>query len=89
MSKVLERIQDNAAHLSTQYSTSSQLLGAAMQDAMPWAMNYATRGVVPRLDQLEKLCTQLLAIVMASSKDSPTNDPAPAARVVSFGERSN
>lgn len=33
---------------------------------MPWATALAMNGTVPRVDQLEKLCTQLLALTLAS-----------------------
>ena len=62
-----ERIKANAEHLMDTYDTGVRLLNDAMREAMPWATALAMNGTVPRVDQLEKLCTQLLALTLASA----------------------
>lgn len=42
-----------------------------MKEAMPWAMALAMQKKIPSLAQLERLATQLIAIVAASQVDSP------------------
>lgn len=42
-----------------------------MKEAMPWAMVLAMQKRLPSLAQLERLATQLTAIVVASQVDSP------------------
>lgn len=49
------------------YDTGVHLLNDAMREAMPWATALAMNGTVSRVDQLEKLCTQLLALTLASA----------------------
>lgn len=50
------------------YDTGVHLLNDAMRgEAMPWATALAMNGTVPRVDQLEKLCTQLLAFTLVSA----------------------
>lgn len=66
MSKAMQRIQKNAEHLMTQYGTARQLLNEAVKGALPWAGPLAMNGAVPSLAQVERLATQLVAIVMAS-----------------------
>lgn len=73
MSKELfQRIQKNAQYLIDNYPKSEALLRTAMQEAMPWAMSLYTRGAIPALPQLERLATQLVAILMASQPGQPT-----------------
>lgn len=64
--KTLERIEANAQQLIRQYDTSERLLSDAMKESMGWAMSLATRKSVPSISQLERLATQLVAIIMAS-----------------------
>lgn len=66
MSKAIQRIQKNAEQLMTQYRTAQQLLNEAVKGALPWAGPLAMNGAVPSLAQVERLATQLVAIVMAS-----------------------
>lgn len=68
--KVYERIRLNAGHLMETYPTAARLLEDAMQEAMPWAMALAMQKRLPSLAQLERLATQLTAIVAASQVDS-------------------
>lgn len=73
MSKELfQRIQKNSQYLIDNYPKSEALLRSAMQEAMPWAMRLYTKGVIPPLPQLERLATQLIAILVASEPVSPT-----------------
>lgn len=73
MSKELfQRIQKNAQYLIDHYPKSEALLRAAMQEAMPWAMGLYTKGAIPALPQLERLATQLIAILVASEPEPPT-----------------
>lgn len=73
MSKDLfQRIEKNAQYLIDNYPKSEALLKDAMKDAMPWAMALYTRGAVPAVPQIERLATQLMAILMASEPEQPT-----------------
>lgn len=69
--KVYERIRLNADQFMETYPTAARLLEDAMQEAMPWAMALAMQKRLPSLAQLERLATQLTAIVAASQVDSP------------------
>lgn len=64
--KVLERVVTNAEHLISVHDNAQGLLNVAMRGAMPWAIPLVMKGVLPSVDKLEVLCTQLLAIVMRS-----------------------
>lgn len=66
--KTLERIEANAKQLIKQYDTSERLLMDAMKESMGWAMSLVTRRSAPSIPQLERLTTQLLAIILASDK---------------------
>lgn len=61
-SKVYERIRLNADQLMETYPTAARLLEDAMKEAMQKRL--------PSLTQLERLATQLIAIVAASQVDS-------------------
>lgn len=61
-----ERMFENARQLTTSYDHANQILNVAMRDAMPWATQLAMRGVVPSVDRIERLATQLMAILMAT-----------------------
>ena len=69
-----------------QYASAAQLLQTAMQEAMPWAVSYATQKRVPRIDQVERLCTQLLAIVIASAPDNKPDNSDSSSRVLPFSQ---
>lgn len=64
--KLPERMFENARQLTLSYDKANQILHTAMRDAMPWAMSLATQGVVPSADKIERLATQLIAILMAT-----------------------
>lgn len=86
MSAVLNRIRSNAEALLDRYPSANVLLKATMKDAMPWAVPLAMQGTIPALDKIERLATQLIAIMLASEPErSPREDPddtgAPAARI--------
>lgn len=61
-----ERIFENARQLNASYSHANQILHVAIKDAMPWAAPLAMQGVVPPVDRIERLTTQLMAILMAT-----------------------
>lgn len=84
MSKAVTRIHNNAEYLMEHYASAAQLLQTAMQEAMPWAVSYATQKRLPRIDQVERLCTQLLAIVIASTPDSKPDNSDSASKVLPF-----
>lgn len=67
--QVMERIESNAKALMGQYPSANQLLQEAIKEAVPWAMPLATQGRVPGLDRIERLATQLVAIILASSPE--------------------
>lgn len=81
--KLLTRIQANAEHLIETYPTASRLLADAMTDAAPWVLALKMNGRTPSLMQLERLTTQLLAILMAGTPepDLPP-EPPPTARIL-------
>lgn len=70
--KLLSRMQRNARYLIDNYDKSETLLRNAMQEAMPWATALYTQGKPPQLPQLERLATQLLAILIASEPEPKT-----------------
>ena len=86
MNKAVTRIHNNAEYLMEQYASAAQLLQTAMQEAMPWAVSYATQKRVPRIDQVERLCTQLLAIVIASAPDNKPDNSDFSSRVLPFSQ---
>lgn len=69
---LFQRMEKNARYLINNYPKSEALLKDAMKDAMPWATALYTRGAVPALPQLERLATQLMAILIASEPEPPT-----------------
>lgn len=66
--KVLERVGAKADQLRQSYPNAETLLRESMQEASVWVMPYVMQGKTPTPWQLEKLATQLLAIVVASEK---------------------
>lgn len=86
MSTALNRIRTNAEALLDKYPSANVLLQATIRDAMPWAVPLAMRGTIPALDKIERLATQLIAIMLASEpvsgpKDPPDDSGTPAARI--------
>lgn len=67
--KLLDRMLANAQQLTQSYSHANQILNTAVNDAMVWGMPLVTQGVVPPVDRIERLTTQLLAILMATYPD--------------------
>lgn len=65
---VMERVQANAEQLIEQYDSANRLLNDAMSESIPWAMALATQKKTPGLPQLERLATQIIAILLASEK---------------------
>lgn len=68
MTAALERIEANARQLMRQYATSEQLLADSMKEATSWVMPLVMRKSTPSLPQLERLATQMLAIILASEE---------------------
>lgn len=66
MDSLFQRLRSNAEQMERQYQTANQILNDAVKEAMPWAAGLAMQGTVPSLDRIERLATQLLAILMAS-----------------------
>lgn len=80
MNELLARIEGNAVQYQRSYATAEQLLAAAVGEAFPWVLGLpvvrakipaAMRGFIPggspvTLDKLERLATQLVAILAAS-----------------------
>lgn len=71
MHKVLERIEANAQQLIDTYPSANMLLSDAMKESMVWVVPLVSSKKVPSLAQLEKLATQITAILMASMPDKP------------------
>lgn len=66
MPDVLERIEKNARQLMDTYPTSAALMQTAISEAMGWAVPLKMRGKIPGVDKLERLATQLVAILAAT-----------------------
>lgn len=64
--KALERMEANAKQLISQYDKSERLLSDAIKETMGWAVPLAMHRTMPSLPQLERLATQLIAIIIAS-----------------------
>ena len=71
MHKVLERIEANAQQLIDTYPSANMLLSDAMKESMVWVVPLVSSKKVPSLAQLEKLATQITAILIASMPDKP------------------
>jgi len=82
--RLMDRIEANAEAMMQQYPTASGLLHAAMNEAMPWAVALKTRRRVPELAKLERLATQIVAILMAST---PPDDGAPVSAAPADAQR--
>ena len=65
---LLDRMTRNAQGLIEQYDTANHLLNDAVKDAMTWGPSLITTGRTPSLAQLERLATQILAILMVGVK---------------------
>ena len=108
MNQLLARIQTNAAQYQRSYPTSEHLLAAAVGEAFPWVLGLpvvrakipsAMRGFIPggspvTLDKLERLATQLVAILAASygpagagMEESPAEAVRQQANIYNFKER--
>lgn len=66
--QVLQRVETNLDHMVEAYPTAEKLLHDSMQEASVWVVPLVTTGKLPAVPQLERLATQLLAIVVASDK---------------------
>lgn len=89
-SPLLERLRVNAEHLSGSYRTAHELLNAAIAEAFPWVLglpvvqqaippmfrNALPKGGAVTLDKIERLATQLVAI-LAASVPPPPEQPEP------------
>lgn len=92
MTELLERLRRNATPLGQNYDSANELLGVAVGEAFPWVLGLpVVRGKIPAmfrnalpkgspvtLDKLERLTTQLVAI-LAASYGSPNPNTAQAA----------
>ncbi len=101
MTELLDRLEMNSQQFSKSYASANDLLNAAVAEAFPWVLGLpvvraripqAMRGFIPRgvpvtPDKVERLATQLVAILAATygeDKDesrTPPEDPAQAARL--------
>lgn len=101
MSGLLERLRQNAAPLQQSYANANQLLGAAVTEAFPWVLGLPeVRGKVPpmfrralpqgspaSLEKIERLATQLVAILAASY--APQGPDTEAGEVPREGRQAN
>jgi len=85
MDDLLERMQSNAEALRQSYASSNDLLNTAVGEALGWviglpviktrippfAHNMLPAGVPVSIDKVERLATQLLAILLASYPPKP------------------
>lgn len=74
MATLMERLETNARQLESQYARANDILNDAVKEAMPWAGQLAMQGRVPQIDRIERLATQLIAILIASEpKEKPVD----------------
>ena len=76
MPDVLERIEKNARQLMDTYPTSAALMQTSSSEAMGWAVPLKMNGKIPGVDKLERLATQLVAI-LAATYDQKKADQQP------------
>ncbi len=69
--KLLKRMEANAESLCEAYPTSGALLQTAVSEAMTWAPALISGGRMPHKMQLERLATQIMAILIASLPPEP------------------
>lgn len=95
MTDLLDRLDRNARQFQMSYASANQLLDAAVAEAFPWVLGLpVVRGKVPpmfrnalpkgspvTLDKLERLATQLVAILAASYGPQPGQDDENGAAV--------
>lgn len=72
MSDLIKRIEANARQIEKSYERANDILNDAVKEAMPWAGQLAMQGRVPTLDRIERLATQLVAILLASEPRQKT-----------------
>ncbi len=91
MTDLLDRLEMNSQQFSKSYNSANDLLNAAVAEAFPWVLGLpvvrsripqAMRGFIPRgvpvtPDKVERLATQLVAILAATYATPPANDIAP------------
>lgn len=106
LDKLLERIRRNTEPLDKAYGNTGQLLNVAVSQAFPWVLglpvvrnkipamlrNSIPKGSPVTLDALERLATQLVAILAAEYSSGETgpdgaddNQPDPADPVIAQG----
>lgn len=68
----IDRITKNAKYLIDHHRSARDLLHVAMKEAVPWAMPLVTQGAIPQLPAIERLATQLVAIIIASEPEAST-----------------
>lgn len=72
MSDLIKRLEANARQIEKSYERANDILNDAVKEAMPWAGQLAMQGRVPTLDRIERLATQLVAILLASEPRQKT-----------------
>lgn len=72
MSDLIKRLEANARQIEKSYERANDILNDAVKEAMPWAGQLAMQGRVPTLDRIERLATQLVAILLASEPSQKT-----------------
>lgn len=77
--KVIERLVSNADQIIERYARSDVLLRDAVQEAAAWVPGLVSGMSFPKPHQLERLCTQLLAIVIVS-EPGYSDAPKPAVK---------
>lgn len=73
---LMERLEKNACHMEQSYRRANDILNDAVKEAMPWAGQLAMQGQVPPIDRIERLATQLIAILIASEPKQATTAQA-------------
>lgn len=66
----IERIERKALQYVDEVPTADAMLRTAVMETMQWAPALAASGRLPSLKQLEKLASQLAAILIASEKNN-------------------
>lgn len=70
--ELMKRLEANAVQIESGYARANDILSDAVKEAMPWAGQLAMQGRVPTLDRIERLATQLIAILIASEPKQAT-----------------
>lgn len=81
MSALMERLESNASAIERNYARANDILSDAVKEAMPWAAGLAMQGKVPGIDRIERLATQLIAILIATERQRESGQQSSVAAI--------